>query len=199
MSGLILLPGRVWAQERITDQVSITLVRDRLFAATSGEGIIQLPLASGEDVQEIEAKGITGFVQTSLRLLGFSAPIRRWVKQRTELSETIQAWHVTPRLIFVQGQKRLYGFQGRVGRWKVQALGVREEPSLVIVKDHVVVVMTESRVLAFSAFTGGFFTMDSQANEMVNDVQANDNIVILTLEGRKLIFRSRLAIWAELR
>ena len=196
---IIVSIGDVFAQERITDQVSIAHVQDRLLGITAGEGIVRLPLSAGEKVLVIKAKGINGLVQTSFRLLGFSGPLQRWVQHRFDLSERIIETYVTPQQIVVQGTNRLYGYQGRLGRWKVQDLQAREAPSLVIVKDHVAVFATDRRALAFSAFTGGFFVVDLPASEPIRESMSNDNIVILAVGHRQYLFRSNLANWTELR
>ena len=195
----ILTVGTVFAQERITDQVSVALVNDRLLGITTGEGIARLPLAAGEEVLVMEAKGINGFAQTSLRLLGFSGPLQRWVQRQTDVSEHVLGSYVTPQIIVVQGTNRVYGFQGRLGRWKVQDLQAREKQNLVIVKDLVAVLVTDRRALAFSAFTGGFFGVDLPINEPIRETKSNDNIVILSVGNRQLLFRSSLASWTELR
>ncbi|PJA80826.1 MAG: hypothetical protein CO149_00640, partial [Nitrospirae bacterium CG_4_9_14_3_um_filter_51_5] len=72
MVGLGLWPGHALTQEVVTDQVSITSARGQLFGITAGEGIARQELASGEDVLVVGTKGVTGYVQTTSRLLGFS-------------------------------------------------------------------------------------------------------------------------------
>jgi hypothetical protein len=196
----ILLQSQVIdAQEKITDQVAVIVMKNRIYAATPEEGLIRLELAAGEEVLSVEARGINALVQTSIRLLGFSAKTQRWAEQRTDLYEQILEKQVTPRLIFVKTSKRLYGYQGSAGRWSMEELGAREEVRGIIVKDHLLVAVTERRVLAFSAFTGGFYSQDLMLDERVLETTANDNIVILTTPARQLIFRSQLRIWAELR
>ena len=187
------------AQEKITDQVAVIVMRNHIFAATPDEGLIRLDLSAGEEVLAVEARGINALVQTSTRLLGFSGKTQRWSEQRTDLYEQVLEKRVTPRLIFVRTNKRLYGFLGLSGRWSAEELGAREELRDVVVADHITVAVTERRVLAFSAFTGGFFSQDLQLGERVTETMANDNIVILTTPVRRLIFRSQLKIWTELR
>jgi len=78
-------------------------------------------------------------------------------------------------------------------------VGNREQAAQPIVKDHLAVMVTNQRVLAFSAFTGGFFSEDLRTGETIDHVDANDNIVILKTPFRQLVFRSQMAVWAELR
>ncbi|WP_447968386.1 hypothetical protein [Nitrospira sp. M1] len=196
---LALSGANVWAQERITDQVEVTVSKGRVLGVHRGEGIARIPLASGEEIVNLQAKGITGFVQTSLRLLGYSGALQRWSTQELEVSEHVVKSYVTPRLILVVGEQRIYGFQGEVGRWKVLALRPRETLRQVLVRDHVAVLVTANQVLGFSAFTGGFFSKDLPLSQEIVSSRANDNIVILQLNDRQLLFRSGLAIWAELR
>lgn len=187
------------SQERITDEVAVTVVRREVFAATPGEGLLRVQLSAGERVEAVKASGINALVLTSVRLLGFSGSARRWTDQRLDIYEEILDWSVTPRLILVRTDKRLYGYQGSTGRWAVEDIGPREEQLKVLLGDHVAVVVTQRRALAFSAFTGGFFPQDLPPDEKIKESQVNDNIVILSTDVRRLIFRSRLRIWAELR
>ncbi len=197
---LLLLECKLtWAQEKITDQVAVIVLENRIFAATSDEGLVRLELSAGEKVLATEARGLNAFVHTSIRILGFSGRLKIWSEQRTDLSEQIIERHITPRLIFVRTNKRLYGFQALTGLWKSEELGSREEVRDVVVADHVIVTVTERRVLAFSAFTGGFFSQDLMLDERVIDTVANDNIIILTTPARRLVFRSQLRVWTELR
>ncbi|GJL53276.1 MAG: hypothetical protein NPIRA02_04080 [Nitrospirales bacterium] len=189
----------VWAQERLTDQVDVTVSKGRVLGIHRGEGIARIPLAAGEDIEKLQAKGVTGYVQTSLRLLGYSGALQRWSTQKLDVSEQVLEAYVTPRLILVVGERRVYGFQGEVGRWKVQELRPREALRHVIVKDHVAVLITANQVLGFSAFTGGFFSKDLPISQEMVSSQGNDNIVILRFPDRQLLFRSGLAMWTELR
>lgn len=197
---LMVFPfSTVWSQERITDQVAVTVNKGRVLGIHRGEGIARIPLAAGEDIVDIQAKGVTGFVQTSLRLLGYSGTMQRWSPLELEVSEQVVKSYVTPRLILVVGEQRIYGFQGEIGRWKVQELRPRETLQQVIVRDHVAVLVTANQALGFSAFTGGFFSKDLPHSQDIITSHANDNIIILTFNDRQLLFRSGLAIWAELR
>ena len=195
---LTVLDLPVWSQEQITDQVLVTVSKGRLFGIHRGEGISRVPLAAGEQVVSTQAKGITGFAQTSLRLLGYSGVLQRWSEQELDVSERIKAFYVTPRFILVLGERHVYGYQGEISRWKVETLGSRETIHETIVRDHVAVLVTNRQALGFSAFTGGFFSKPLPLNSGEITSEANDNLVILRLEDRKLLFRSGLAIWAEL-
>jgi hypothetical protein len=183
----------------ITDQILVTVLRDQVFAATPGEGLMRVDLLAGEAVQSIESKGLNALVQTSVRLLGFSSSVLRWSEQRTDLGERVQDRRILPRLILVRTDRHLYGFQGPLGRWKTEDLGIKEEVRETLASESVAVVVTDRRALAFSAFTGGFFQQDLSPDEPVLSSAVNDNVVILTTGARRWIFRSQLAIWAELR
>ena len=79
------------------------------------------------------------------------------------------------------------------------SLGVLEKTVVdEYIEDNVGVLVTNRRVLGFSAFTGGFFSQDLPSGNPVQEVQTNDNVVIIHLLSRKFVFRSGLAIWAEL-
>jgi hypothetical protein len=196
---LPLLAGVLFAagQDRIADQVAVTVVGDQVFAATPGPGLVPLRLSDGEEVLATEARGINALVQTSSRLLGFSAEVRQWAARGTDTDERVIERRVTPRLILVRTNKRLYGFAGLAGHWGVQELSLEEEQREVLVGENVAVVVTSRRALAFSAFTGGFFSQDLSSDERMVDTTVNDNIVILSTPKRRLIFRSKLAVWAE--
>ena len=183
----------------ITDQVLLTVLRDRIFAATPTEGLMRVDLLAGEEILKIESKGLNALVQTSMRLLGFSSQVTRWSEVRTDLGEKVKDSRVTQSLLFIQTNRHLYGFQGPLGRWKTEDLGVREEIRDTRVAQNVVVVVTDRRALAFSAFTGGFFQQDLSQDDPVLSSTVNDNVVILSTGTRQWIFRSQLAIWAELR
>jgi len=196
--GSVFLASNAAAQNVITDQVAITSEQGKLFGLTSGEGISREILASGEDVLVIEAKGVTGFVQTSIRLLGFSGRLNRWVDLTLPTGEQIIQWKVTSRMIVVQGRKAAYGFQSDRGRWKREPWGAGESLQNIAVKADIAVMVTNRRALGFSAFTGGFFPQDLPAGNQIQEIEINDNVVILHLSDFMLVFRSGLAFWAEL-
>jgi len=196
--GFGLWPGHALAQEVITDQVSITSGGGQLFGITSGEGIARKFLNAGEEILAIEAKGVTGFVHTTKRLLGLSGRLQRWVGMNLSSVEEVGKWTVTPRMIVVQGREAVYGFQSDLGRWKRESWGAGETIMNSVVEDHVGVVITNRRALGFSAFTGGFFSQDLPSGNSIHKLQVNDNVVIIHLSGLTLVFRSGLAIWAEL-
>lgn len=198
MVGLGVWPVHALSQEVVTDQVSITSGRGQLFGITSGEGIARKFLAAGEEILVVETKGVTGYVQTTKRLLGFSGTLQRWVEMNLSSAEQVAKWTVTPRMIVVQGREAVYGFQSDLGRWKREAWGAGEALVNSVVDDYVGVVVTNRRVLGFSALTGGFFSQDLPSGNSIQDMQVNDNVVIIQLSGLTLVFRSGLAIWAEL-
>ncbi|HNP27467.1 MAG TPA: hypothetical protein PKK23_00390 [Nitrospirales bacterium] len=196
--GMAVWPLQVWSQEVITDQVSITTGRGQLFGITSGEGIARTFLASGEEILVVETKGLTGYVQTTKRLLGFSGRLQRWVDINLSSAEEILNRTVTPRMIVVQGREGVYGFQSDLGRWKREPWGAGETLITNVVEDHVGVLITNRRALGFSAFTGGFFSQDLPSGNTIEQIQVNDNVVVIHLSELMLVFRSGLAIWAVL-
>jgi hypothetical protein len=101
-------------------------------------------------------------------------------------------------MIVVQGREAAYGFQSDRGRWKRESWGAGEFLQNSAVKAHIAVMVTNRRALGFSAFTGGFFPRDLPAGNQIQEIQINDNVVILHLSGFMLVFRSGLAIWAQL-
>ncbi len=186
------------AQKVLTDRVSITTGQGQVFGLTSREGIARQALGAGEEVLTIEAKGVTGFVQTTERLLGFSGLLQRWVSVPTSTAEHILKWTVTSRMIIVHGERAMYGFQSDRGRWKREAFSAGETLQQRAVKDSIAVFVTNRRALGFSSFTGGFFPRDLPVGDAIADIQINDSVLILHLSDSMLVFRSGLAIWAEL-
>jgi hypothetical protein len=185
-------------KDRITDQVAVTIVGNRIYAATTEPGFLSVELSGGEEVQAVEARGLNALVQTSERLLGFSAEVRRWSVRETGNDEQVVERRVTPRLIFVRTNKRLYGFLAQEGHWGGRDLSPQEEHRSTLIGENLAVVVTSRRVMAFSAFTGGFFSHDLSVDEKLTETTVNDNIVVLSTPKRRLIFRSHLSIWAEL-
>ncbi|MGP0595050.1 hypothetical protein ACTRXD_21230 [Nitrospira sp. T9] len=196
--GLVVWPLHVWSQEVVTDQVTLTSARGKLYGITSGEGIASKVLTSGEDVLVVESKGVTGYVQTTARLLGFSGRLQRWVDMNLSSAEEVITATVTPQMIIVQGQQAAYGFQSDLGRWKREPWGAGEVLVKRIVNDYVAVLITNRRALGFSALTGGFFPQDLPSGNAIDQTEANANIVIIHLSGLVLVFRSGLAIWTVL-
>jgi len=190
--------GMSHAHEVVTDRVSIAFGQGQLFGITSGEGIARLRLGAGEQVLVREAKGVTGFVQTTTRMLGFSGELQRWVSINISTAEHILHWTVTPRMIIVQGQEATYGFQSDRGRWKREPWGAGESLQTSEVKDFIAVMVTDRRVLGFSAVTGGFFSQDLPISNPILDIEINDHVVILHLSQVMFVFRSGLSSWAEL-
>ncbi len=186
------------AHDVVADRVGITSGQGHLFGMTSGEGITRQVLGAGEQVLVMEAKGVTGFVQTTTRLFGFSGMLQRWVSMTLPTSDHILKWAVTPRMIIVQSQQATYGFQSDRGRWKREPWGAGESLQESAVKDSIAVLVTDRRALGFSAVTGGFFSQDMPVGNHIHDIQINDHVVILHLSDFMLVFRSGLAIWAEL-
>jgi len=196
--GMGVCPSVGFAHDVVTDQVSIITSHGQLFGMTPREGIARQFLSAGEEVLAIEAKGETGFVQTTARLFGFSGVLQRWVSINLSSGERVLTSAVRPRMIIVQGQEAVYGFQSDRGRWKREAWGAGESLQRSVVENLVAVMVTDRRALGFSAFTGGFFPQDLPVGSQIYDIQSNDNVVILRLSNSMIVFRSGLAIWAEL-
>jgi len=190
--------GLTYGQELITDQVTIAVEGGHVFGITSGEGIARKLLTSGEEILVIEARGVTGFVQTTKRLLGFSGQLQRWVEFPLSTAEHILQWIVTPRMIMVVGTRQGYGFQSHLARWKYEAWGADETIEGMRAKSYVGVIMTNRRALGFSAVTGGFFSQVVPRVLSEEHIHINDHIVVITMETRTFIFRSGLAIWTEI-
>ncbi len=186
------------AHDGLNDRVSIIAHQGQLFGITSREGIARHVLGAGEQVLEIDSQGVTGFVQTTTRLLGFSGKLQRWIPLNLSSSERILKWSLSPRLIMVEGRQAVYGFQSDRGRWKREPLGAGETFRSSAVKDAVAIAVTDRRALGFSAKTGGFFLQDLPPGDDIRDIQINDHIVLLHLSDSILVFRSGLGIWAEL-
>lgn len=187
------------SQERTTDQVAVSILRDQVVAVTAGEGLVRVGLTSGERVLGTEARGLNAIVITSTRLLGFAVQLQRWSEQYLNLNEQVVERRITPRLILVRSDKRVFAYQGQFGLWKVDDFRLGEDFREMLVGTHLAVVLTTRRALGFSAFTGGFFSQDLSTEDPVTETAVNDNIVILSTVNRRLIFRSQLAVWAELR
>jgi hypothetical protein len=113
-------------------------------------------------------------------------------------AEKIVDWMVTSRMIVVNGREAVYGFQSDAGRWKKESWGAGENLVKSVIEDHVGVIITTRRALGFSAFTGGFFSQDLPSGNAIRETQVNDNVVMIHLSGLTLVFRSGVAIWAEL-
>ena len=186
------------AQDLITDQVGIVVERGQIYGITPAEGIVRQFLSSGEEILILESQGVTGYVQTTKRLLGFSGRMRRWVELSLASNEQIVEFTVTPWMVVVIGKRQGYGFQSDLGRWKKESWGAGEAVEHVRVKSHVALVGTNRRAVAFSAVTGGFFSLDLLQPLLMENVQINDHIVLLHEAARTFVFRSGLAIWAEL-
>src|SRR5438094_6914433 len=106
----------------ITDQVLITVLRDQIFAATPGEGLMRADLLAGEEIIKIESKGLNALVQTSVRLLGFSAQVVRWSEVRTDLGGKVRTVGLRSRWLFYGTTRVLTGFKVRRGRGRREDL-----------------------------------------------------------------------------
>jgi len=186
------------AHEVVTDRVSIASGQGQVFGITSGEGIARLVLGAGEQVVVMDAKGVTGFVQTTTRLLGFSGELQRWVSINLSTSEHILRWTVTPRMVIVLGEEGTYGFQSVRGRWKRERWGAGETLQTSEIQNLIAVMVTNRRAVGFSAVTGGFFSQDLPVGNPILGIEMNDHVAILQLSHVMYVFRSGLSSWAEL-
>ena len=77
IAGLLLMP--TLSQSRGGGgQVTVTPTADKVIAWSAVGGGVEESLQPGESVVTSGARGHTGFVQTSNRLLGFSSGLRQW-------------------------------------------------------------------------------------------------------------------------
>lgn len=194
-----LLLRSTFAEERITDQIGVAVLENKIFAATSGEGLVRVDLSAGERVIAIESRGVNAFVQTSTRLLAFSEKVKRWDGVRLDLFDRVVEVRVTPRLIWVRTQKNLYAFQAAAGKWRGESLSTQETFRETFVGENIAIGVTDRRALGFSAFVGGFFQIDLSNDESITESSVNDNVAVLTTPNRKLIFRSQVGTWADVR
>lgn len=187
------------AEERMTDQVGVAVLENKIYAATSGEGFFRVDLSAGERVIRVESRGLNALVLTSARLLAFSEKVKRWDGVRLDLFDHIVESRVTPRLIWVRTQKNLFAFQAETAKWRGESLSTQETFRETRVGENIVIGITDRRLLGFSGFVGGFFQIDLSNDESITESSVNDNVAVLTTPNRKLIFRSQVGTWADVR
>jgi hypothetical protein len=183
-------------QGRYTD-VMVTVVNEKVVALSGGGSGIEESLGMGETVVSSDARGQTGFAQTSSRLLGFSSELRRWTEVRLSGEERVERHQVLPRLIVAQTDRQLYGFLEGRGHWTSEALGTGETVKKLHGRGHVIVAITSDRALAFSSFTGGFFSIPWSTDERVISIDETNDAVMVRTSSRQLVFRSQTTEWAE--
>jgi hypothetical protein len=110
IAGLLLMP--TLSQSRGGGgQVTVTPTADKVIAWSAVGGGVEESLQPGESVVTSGARGHTGFVQTSNRLLGFSAGLRQWREVSLGVEERIGRYQLLPFLILAHSNQQVYGFQ----------------------------------------------------------------------------------------
>jgi hypothetical protein len=116
IAGLLLMP--TLSQSRGGGgQVTVTPTADKVIAWSAVGGGVEESLQPGESVVTSGARGHTGFVQTSNRLLGFSAGLRQWREVSLGVEERIVRHQLLPFLILAHSNQQVYGFQETRGHW----------------------------------------------------------------------------------
>ena len=180
-------------------QVTITPTGGKVIAWSAAGGGIEESLKPNESVISSAARGHTGFVQTSNRLLGFSAGLRQWREVSIGVEERIGRHHVLPFLILAHSNQQVFGFQETRWHWTTVSLGPNETVSQLRGHGHVAVAITNERALGFSTYTGGFFTIDWTPNEQVLTVEGSQNGMVVRTTSRTVIFKSQSTGWTEVR
>ncbi len=103
-------------------QVTITPTDGKVIAWPAAGGGIEESLKPNESVISSAARGHTGFVQTSSRLLGFSTGLRQWRDMSIGVEERIGRHQVLPFLILAHSNQQVFGFKkpaatGPLLRW----------------------------------------------------------------------------------
>jgi hypothetical protein len=125
IAGLLLMP--TLSQSRGGGgQVTVTPTADKVIAWSAVGGGVEESLQPGESVVTSGARGHTGFVQTSNRLLGFSAGLRQWREVSLGVEERIGRHQLLPFLILAHSNQQVYGFQETRGHWTALSLGPSE-------------------------------------------------------------------------
>lgn len=180
-------------------QVTITPTDGKVIAWSAAGGGVEESLEPGEKVVTSGARGHTGFVQTSNRLLGFSAGLRQWRDISIGVEERIGRHQVLPFLILAHSNQQVFGFQETRGHWTTVSLGPNETVSQLRGHGHVAVAITNERALGFSTYTGGFFNIDWTPNERVLSVDGSQNGMVVRTSSRTVIFKSQSTGWTEVR
>lgn len=194
-----LLWGLAPAQGQGSAQVTVTITAGKLIAWSAAGGGVEESLEPGESVITSGARGHTGFVQTTTRLLGFSAGLRQWREVRLGVEERIERHHLQPFLILAHSNQEVHGFQESRGHWTSVALGPQEKVSHLRGSGHVAVAITNERALGFSTYTGGFFAIGWSPDERVLSVDGSQNGMVVHTSARTVIFKSQSTGWNEVR
>ncbi|MCS6289978.1 MAG: hypothetical protein H8K10_13530 [Nitrospira sp.] len=178
-------------------QVTVTPTADKVIAWSAAGGGIEESLQPGESVITSGARGHTGFVQTSNRLLGFSSGLRQWREMSLGVEARIGRHQLLPFLILAHSNQQVYGFQETRGHWTALSLGPNEK--VVQLRGHVAVAITNERALGFSTYTGGFFNIAWTPEERVLSVDGSQNGMVVRTSSRTVIFKSQSTGWTEVR
>jgi len=198
VAGLLLTPSLSQSQGG-GGQVTITPTTDKVIAWSAVGGGVEESLQPGESVVTSGARGHTGFVQTSNRLLGFSSGLRQWREVRLGGEEQIGRYQLLPFLILAHTNQQVHGFQEARGHWTSIALGPSETVSQLRGQGHVAVAITNERALGFSTYTGGFFDIAWTPQERVLSVDGSQNGMVVRTSSRTVIFKSQSNGWTEVR
>ena len=198
IAGLLLMP--TLSQSRGGGgQVTVTPTADKVIAWSAVGGGVEESLQPGESVVTSGARGHTGFVQTSNRLLGFSSGLRQWRDVRLGVEEHIGRYQLLPFLILAHTNQQVHGFQETRGHWTSISLGPSETVSQLRGQGHVAVAITNERALGFSTYTGGFFDIAWTPQERVLSVDGSQNGMVVRTSSRTVIFKSQSPGWTEVR
>ena len=198
VAGLLLTPSLSQSQGG-GGQVTITPTTDKVIAWSAVGGGVEESLQPGESVVTSGARGHTGFVQTSNRLLGFSSGLRQWREVRLGVEEQTGRYQLLPFLILAHTNQQVHGFQETRGHWTSIALGPSETVSQLRGQGHVAVAITNERALGFSTYTGGFFDIAWTPQERVLSVDGSQNGMVVRTSSRTVIFKSQSTGWTEVR
>ena len=198
IAGLLLMP--TLSQSRGGGgQVTVSPTAGKVIAWSAAGGGVEESLEPGESVVTSGARGHTGFVQTSNRLLGFSAGLRQWREVSLGVEERIGRHQLLPFLILAHSNQQVYGFQETRGHWTELSLGPNEKVVQLRGHGHVAVAITNERALGFSTYTGGFFNIAWTPDERVLSVDGNQNGMVVRTSSRTIIFKSQSTAWTEVR
>lgn len=198
-SGCLLLTAIPAQSQGGSGQVTITPADGKVIAWSAAGGGVEESLEPGESIVSSEARGHTGFVQTTSRLLGFSAGLRQWRDVSLGVEERMGRHRLLPFLILAHSNQQVYGFQETRGHWTTASLGPNETVSQLSGHGHVAVAVTNERALGFSTYTGGFFVIDWTPNERVLSVDGSQNGMVVRTSSRTVIFKSQSTGWTEMR
>lgn len=180
-------------------QVTVTPTTDKVIAWSAAGGGVEESLQPGESIVTSGSRGHTGFVQTTHRLLGFSAGLRQWREVRLGVEERVGHHQLQPFLILAHTNQQVYGFQETRGHWTSVALGPNELVSQLRGHGHVAVAVTNERALGFSTYTGGFFDIAWTPQERVLSIDGGQNAMVVRTSSRTVIFKSQSNGWTEVR